>query len=289
MNELLALLAEPFAYGYMVRAVLLAAAVGGVCAFLSAYLVLKGYSLIGDALAHAVVPGVAAAYALGLPFSLGAFFAGVLAALAVFWIQSLSRLKEDAVIGFIFTSFFALGLFIVSLRPASVNVQEIIFGNILAVSDADMIQVGAVMGASVLLLLLFWKDLLLVFFDETHAKSVGLSPKARQALFFALLSACVVAALQTVGAVLVMAVLVTPGATAYQLTDRFGRMAALSVCIGVSTCALGVYLSYYLNGVAGGVIVCLQTLLFLLALLFSPKFGLLRRGAPGRKKQAAPF
>ncbi|UYZ82517.1 metal ABC transporter permease [Moraxella bovis] len=271
------LLAEPFAYEYMVKAMVMSSVVGGVCAFLSAYLMLKGWSLIGDALSHAVVPGVAIAYALGLPYAIGAFFSGILASLAILWVKSLTNLKEDAVIGFIFTTFFALGLFIISINPTSVNVQEIIFGNILGISDTDMIQVGIVMAVSLGFLLVFWKDLLLVFFDEIHAKSVGLSPKVYQVLFFSLLSACVVSALQTVGAILVIAMVITPGATAYQLTDRFRPLILIAGFLGVTTSGLGVYLSYYLDGATGGVIVSLQTMLFVMAFLFSPKFGVLRK------------
>ncbi|OPH39740.1 hypothetical protein B5J93_02725 [Moraxella equi] len=283
-----ALLAEPFAYEYMVKAMVLSSVVGGVCAFLSAYLMLKGWSLIGDALSHAVVPGVAIAYALGLPYAIGAFFSGILASLAILWVKSLTNLKEDAVIGFIFTTFFALGLFIISINPTSVNVQEIIFGNILGISDTDMIQVGIVMAVSLGFLLVFWKDLLLVFFDEIHAKSVGLSPKVYQVLFFSLLSACVVSALQTVGAILVIAMVITPGATAYQLTDRFRPLILIAGFLGVTTSGLGVYLSYYLDGATGGMIVSLQTMLFVLAFLFSPKFGIITQRLK-RKHLSAQF
>lgn len=267
-------LLEPFFYEYMVKAMLLSTLVGAVCAFLSAYLMLKGWSLIGDALSHAVVPGVAIAYALGLPYALGAFFAGILAAVAIFWVKSITKLKEDAVIGFVFTTFFALGLFIISINPTAINVQEIIFGNILGISDGDMVQVFFVMTLSLIFLLFFYKHLLLVFFDEIHAKSVGLNPKLMQILFFSLLAACVVAALQTVGAILVIAMVVTPGATAYQLTDRFRPLVLMAVAFGALTSFFGVYLSYYLDGATGGIIVSLQTLLFLLAFFFSPKFGL---------------
>lgn len=277
MSELFVLLAEPFAYEYMVKAMVLSSLVGGVCAFLSAYLMLKGWSLIGDALSHAVVPGVAIAYALGLPYAIGAFFSGILASLAILWVKSLTNLKEDAVIGFIFTTFFALGLFIISVNPTSVNVQEIIFGNILGISDGDMMQVAIVMAVSLGFLLVFWKDLLLVFFDEIHAKSVGLSPKIYQLLFFSLLSACVVSALQTVGAILVIAMVITPGATAYQLTDKFRPLILMAGFLGVTTSGIGVYLSYYLDGATGGVIVLLQTLCFVGAFLFSGKFGVLRK------------
>ena len=274
---MLDLLLEPFSYQYMQKAIIVSALVGGVCAFLSCYLMLKGWSLIGDALSHSVVPGVAIAYALSLPYALGAFFSGLLAAISILWIKSISKLREDAVIGFIFTTFFALGLLIISLNPTSVNVQDIVLGNILGIADEDIIQVLLIIGVSSLLLLLFWKDMLLIFFDEIQARAVGISVNFYKILFFTLLSACVVAALQTVGAILVIAMVITPGATAYLLVDRFQTMAKIAVALGTLSSALGVYLSYFLDGATGGVIVCLQTLLFLLAFLFSPKYGLLRR------------
>lgn len=269
------ILLEPFAYEYMVKAIILSAVVGGICAFLSAYLMLKGWSLIGDALSHSVVPGVAIAYYLSLPYSVGAFFSGILAAISILWIKSISKLKEDAIIGFIFTTFFALGLLIISLNPTSINVQQIILGNILGIADEDVIQVGIIVGICTILLILFWKDLLLVFFDEIQAKSVGLPVYWYKVLFFTLLSACVVAALQTVGAILVIAMVITPGATAYLLTDRFKYIVLIAVVLGTTTGAVGVYISYYLDGATGGVIVCLQTFFFLCAFLFSPKYGLL--------------
>lgn len=274
---MIALLLEPFAYEYMLKAIFLSSLVGGVCAFLSAYLMLKGWSLIGDALSHAVVPGVAIAYALGAPYALGAFFSGILAALSILWIKSVTKLREDAVIGFIFTTFFALGLFIISLNPTDINVQEIIFGNILGIADTDMYQVTVVMVITLLILLIFWKDLLLVFFDEIQAKAVGLSSKYYKLLFFSLLSACVVSALQTVGAILVIAMVITPGATAYQLTDKFRTLILIAGAIGVITGGFGVYLSYFLDGATGGIIVCLQTALFIIAFLFSPKYGKLKQ------------
>ena len=265
------LLLEPFSYQYMVKAIALSAAVGGMCAFLSSYLMLKGWSLIGDALSHSVVPGVAVTYALGLPYSVGAFVSGILAALSILWIRAVTHLKEDAIIGFIFTTFFALGLFIVSVNPTAVNVQEIVLGNILGIADEDIFQVAIIIGVSLLFMLFAWKSLLLVFFDETQAVAVGLSPLRYKVLFFCLLSACVVAALQTVGAILVIAMVITPGATAYLLTDRFGKLVVIAVLLGVCTSAIGAYASYFLDGATGGIIVCLQTALFLLAFFFAPK------------------
>ncbi len=269
----LADLLAPFTYDYMLKAIWVSALVGLVCAFLSAYLMLKGWSLIGDALGHAVVPGVAGAYMLGLPYSIGAFFAGGLAAAAMVIVRQRTKLREDAGIGIVFTSFFALGLLMVSLNPTAVDVTAIVMGNILGISDGDVVQVAFISVVSLGILLLKWKDLMLVFFDESHARTVGLNPRALQILFFALLAACTVAALQTVGAILVIAMVVTPGATAYLLTDRFKSLLILAVSFGATTAALGAYISFFLDGATGGVIVTLQTALFLLAFFFAPKHG----------------
>jgi manganese/iron transport system permease protein len=268
-------LLAPFDYEYMTKAIWVSALVGAVCAFLSSYLMLKGWSLMGDALAHAVVPGVAGAYALGFPYAAGAFLAGLLAALAMAFIRRVTQLREDAVIGLVFTTFFAAGLLLVSLNPTAVNVQSIVFGNILAIADEDVIQVVVIAGVSLAILILKWRDLMVAFFDENHALSVGLNPVRLRMLFFVLLSACTVAALQTVGAILVIAMVVTPGATAYLMTDRFGRLIVIAVAIGAGTSALGAYASFFLDGATGGLIVTFQTLLFLAAFLFAPKHGML--------------
>ena len=268
-------LLQPFTYSYMVNAMWISALVGGVCAFLSAYLMLKGWSLIGDALSHSIVPGVAGAYMLGLPFSLGAFLAGGLAAGSMLFLNQKTKLKEDAIIGLIFTSFFGLGLFMVSLSPTSVNIQTIILGNVLAITPADTLQLAIIGGVTLILLTLKWKDLMVTFFDESHARSIGLNPNALKIMFFTLLSASTVAALQTVGAFLVIAMVVTPGATAYLLTDRFPRLILVSILIGSLTSFIGAYASFFLDGATGGIIVVLQTLVFLTAFLFAPKHGML--------------
>lgn len=275
---------EPFSYGYMTNAIWVSSLVGAVCAFLSAYLMLKGWSLIGDALSHSIVPGVAGAYMLGLPFSIGAFLSGGLAALSMLFLRSRSGLKEDAVIGLIFTSFFGLGLFMVSLKPMAVSIQTITMGNILAITPSDTLQLVLIGGISLAILLAKWRDLMAVFFDEAHARTIGLNPDALRLVFFTLLAASTVAAMQTVGAFLVIALVVTPGATAYLLTDRFPRLIALSVAIGAVTSGVGAYVSYFLDGATGGVIVCLQTALFVLAFIFAPKHGTL---AARRRSRAA--
>ncbi|EBK1589159.1 iron/manganese ABC transporter permease subunit SitC [Salmonella enterica subsp. enterica serovar Muenchen] len=268
-------LVEPFGYQYMLNAMWVSAMVGGLCAFLSCYFMLKGWSLIGDALSHSIVPGVAGAWMLGLPFSLGAFLSGGLAAGSMLFLNQRSRLKEDAIIGLIFSSFFGVGLFMVSLNPMSVNIQTIILGNVLAIAPADIAQLAIIGAASLTILLLKWKDLMVVFFDETHARSIGLNPGRLKLLFFTLLSVSTVAALQTVGAFLVICLVVTPGATAWLLTDRFPRLLMIAVVIGSLTSFLGAWLSYWLDGATGGIIVVMQTLLFITAFIFAPKHGLL--------------
>ena len=272
---MIATLIQPFGYAYMFNAMWVSALVGAVCAFLSAYLMLKGWSLIGDALSHSIVPGVAGAYMLGLPFALGAFAAGGLAAGAMLFLNQRTGLKEDTIIGLIFTSFFGLGLFMVSLSPTSVSIETITLGNVLAISPSDIWQLAIIGSVTLAVLLAKWKDLMVTFFDENHARSIGLRPEVLRVVFFTLLSASCVAALQTVGAFLVIAMVVTPGATAYLLTDRFPRLLVLSVGIGATTSFVGAYLSYFADGATGGIIVSLQTLIFLAAFFFAPKHGYL--------------
>jgi manganese/iron transport system permease protein len=280
---MIGLLLEPFDYGYMARAIWISALVGALCGCLSGYLILKGWSLMGDALSHAVVPGVAIAAIAGTPLALGAFASGLIAAGGIALLRRLTQLKEDVAIGLVFTSFFALGLLIVSLRPTAISVQTIAFGNILAISDSDAIQLVAVAILALAVIALRWRDLMLAFFDEGQARIVGLDPWRLRLMFFALLSAASVAAMQAVGAILVIAMVVTPGATAYLLTDRFGRMLAIATGMGAACGAAGAYASFFLDGATGGLIVLMQTGLFLLAFLFAPRHG---RLATWRQRRA---
>ncbi|KAB0287269.1 metal ABC transporter permease [Vibrio fortis] len=280
------LLLQPFSYGYMNNAMWVSALVGGVCAFLSAYLMLKGWSLIGDALGHAVVPGVALAYMIGLPFAFGAFISGGIAAGTMLFLSERSGLKIDVIIGLVFTSFFALGLFLISINPISVSVQTITMGNILAITPEDTLQLVVIGVVTLVVLLAKWKDLMVTFFDENHARSIGLNPGLLKAVFFTLLSASIVAAMQTVGALLVIAMVVTPGATAYLLCDRFPRLILVSVIIGSTTSFAGAYISFFLDGATGGIIICLQTIIFLLAFFFAPKHGYLAARLRAKKALA---
>ena len=280
-------LLTPFHYDYMIKAMLVSAVVGGVCALLSCFVTLKGWSLMGDALSHAIVPGVSLAYFVGLPFSVGAFVSGMLAAVTMGFIKARTSLREDAVIGVVFTSFFAAGILLISMYPSNISLKTIVFGNVLGISDHDIVQLFIISAITVVVIGLKWKDLLLFTFDPSQAKAIGLNTTVLHFTLLSLLAATSVAALQTVGACLVVAMLVTPGAIAYLLTDRFGKMMGIAVSIGVSTAVLGAYLSYFLNGSTGGCIVVLQVILFILALFFAPAHGILANRTRARRTGSA--
>jgi ABC-type Mn2+/Zn2+ transport system permease subunit len=265
----------PFHYDYMLTAMWTSALIGGVCGLLSGFITLKGWSLMGDALSHAVVPGVALAYLAGLPFAVGAFTSGLLAAGAMAFVKMKTPVREDAVIGIVFTAFFALGLLLISLFPSRVDLKSIIFGNILGIATADVIQVVIVSAVCLVTLALKWRDLMLFCFDANQARALGLNVGFLHVLLLLLLSATAVAALQAVGAMLVVAVLVTPGATAYLLTDKFGPMLLIGSALGTVTSFVGAYASYFFDGATGGCIVTLQALIFILVLVVAPKHGLL--------------
>ena len=277
-EELLA----PFHYDYMLTAMWVSALIGGVCALLSCFVTLKGWSLMGDALSHAIVPGVAIAYLAGFPFAAGAFFSGLIAAAGMGFLRTRTALREDAVIGVVFTAFFAAGLYLISTHPSGVSLKNIIFGNILGIADEDIRQVAIIAGITCATLALKWRDLVLFCFDPTQARALGLNVTWLHYLLLTLLAATSVAAMQTVGACLVVATLVTPGATAYLLTDSFRRMLAIAGTIGVVTGFVGAYVSYHLDGSTGGCVVVLQTLLFLAAFVAGPKHGLLASRAKRR-------
>ncbi len=290
MTDFLQHLAVPFQYEYMRQAIWVSVLIGGVCGFLSAFVTLKGWSLMGDALSHAVVPGVAVAYVLGLPFAVGAFIAGLLAAWTMAFVRSQSRIREDATIGIVFTTFFAIGLVLISLFPATVDLKVILYGNILGIASSDIVQVVVISGVTLAVLALKWKDLMLFCFDPNQARTLGLKAKILHVTLLALLAAMAVAALQAVGAILVIAMLVTPGATAYLITDRFGKLMWLSAGTGAVTALVGAYSSYYVNGATGGCIVTLQAVVFVFVFLASPKHGLIaaRLRIRAKRKEAAP-
>ena len=269
-------LIEPIQHAFMVRALLISATVGGVCGLLSCYMTLKGWALMGDAVSHSVLPGVILAYAIGLPFSVGAFVFGVGSVAMIGFVKQKSRIKEDTVIGLVFTGFFALGLVLVSKTRSNIDLTHILFGNVLGISIADIQQTVLISALVTAVLLLFRRDLLLFCFDPTHARSIGINTGVLHYLLLSVLSLAAVAGLQTVGIILVVAMLVTPGATAYLLTDRFDRMSWLAIGSSILSSLLGVYTSYWSDSSPAGCIVLVQTGLFVIAFLFAPKHGILR-------------
>jgi len=267
----------PLQSEFMVRAIWVSALVGMVCSALSCYMTLKGWALMGDAVSHAVMPGVVIAYMLNLPLAVGAFVFGVGSVITIGFIKVKTRVKEDTVIGLVFTGFFALGLVLVSKVRSSIDLTHILFGNVLGISDADIVQTVVISVITLATLALLRKDLILFCFDPTHARSIGLNTTFLYYVLLSLLSLTAVAGLQTVGIILVVAMLVTPGATAYLLSDRFDYMVLIAMASGVFSSVIGTYISYYIDGATGGCIVVLQTLLFVVAMVFAPKHGLLAK------------
>jgi manganese transport system permease protein len=275
INALLSSLIAPFQYEFMVRATLVSALVGAVCAVLSCYVILKGWSLMGDAVSHSVLPGVVLAYVIGVPFAIGAFVFGLGSVVAIGFIKSRSRVKEDTVIGVVFTTLFALGLVLISKVPSEVHLSHILFGDVLGISDGDVIQTVIVSALTLGTVFLLKKDFLLFCFDPTHARSIGLNTTFLYYALLTVLALTIVVALQTVGIILVVAMLITPGATAYLLTDRFNKMLGYAIALSVGSSVVGTYISYFLDATTGGCIVVLQGILFVVAFLFAPKQGVL--------------
>ncbi|MBK0418629.1 metal ABC transporter permease [Leucobacter sp. CSA1] len=280
-------LIEPLGYTFMVRALLITVVASVVCAVLSCWLVLIGWSLMGDAVSHAVLPGVVLAYLVGAPFALGAVIFGVLAVALIGVVRDTSRVKEDAAIGIVFTTLFALGLVLISVTPSQTDLTHIIFGNLLGASAADLVQV-VVLGAIVLAVLVVKRrDFTLAAFDPTHAHAIGLSPRVINAVLLGLLAMTAVVALQAVGVILVTAMLIIPGATAYLLTDRFGRMLWIAPLIGGVAAIIGVYLSYGFDTASGGMVVLVQGAAFFLVYLFGPRRGVLGARIRSRRRAEA--
>jgi manganese transport system permease protein len=270
-------LLEPLQYEFMTRALIASAVVGVMCAILSCYMILKNWSLMGDAVSHAVLPGVVISFIVNIPFSVGAFISGLLAVLMIGFVKRNTRLKEDAVMGIIFTGFFALGLVLVSRFPSNIDLTHILFGNVLGISRDDIIQVLIVGAIVVMAMMILRKDLMLFSFDENQARSIGLNTTFLYYALLVLLALTIVVSLQTVGIILVISMLITPGAIGYMLTDRFDRMMIYAVTSSLVSSLGGAYASYFLDGSTGGSIVLFQTLIFVVVLIVAPKRGLLAR------------
>ncbi|MFB9903980.1 metal ABC transporter permease [Allokutzneria oryzae] len=287
MNVIVDWLTEPLQFDFMRRALLVSATAGLVCAVLSCWVTLIGWSLLGDAIAHAVLPGVVLSYLLGLPFAVGAFLFGGLAVTLIGVVRDTTRIKGDAAIGVVFTGLFALGLVLVSKTPSQIDLNHILFGNVLGVSDGDIAQVLGIGALTLAVVLHKRRDLTLYAFDPVHAHAIGLKPKRLGALLLMLLALTVVVALQAVGIILVSAMLITPGVTAYLLTDRFERMLAIAVAISVGSCVLGTYLSFHADSSTGGTIVLCQAVVFAVVYLFAPRRGVLALAVRSRRQRRA--
>jgi len=285
--------AEPFAYDFMQRALGMSLLVAAVCAVLSCYLVLKGWSLMGDAISHAVLPGIVLAFVLGIPLVIGAFVAGLACALATGYLKDNSRVKEDTVMGIVFSGMFGFGLVLFTKVETDQHLNHILFGNVLGVTAADLIETAIIAGGTLLIVLAKRRDLLLYCFDPNHARAIGLPVRVLHYGLLVLLSLTIVSSIKAVGIILVIAMLIAPGATAYLLTDRFGRMLVIAVTVACVSAALGTLISFHIDGATGACIVLVQASAFLAAFLFAPKRGLwalkgLRDSAPAGGGAPAP-
>ncbi len=269
-------LITPLSYPFMQRALVIAILVGAVCAVLSCFLVLKGWALMGDAISHAVLPGIVLAYVAGLPLAAGAFAAGLSCALITGYLKDNSRVREDAVMGIVFSGMLAFGIVLFAKVETDQHLNHVLFGNMLGVTAADVIETAIVSGATLLIVLLKRRDFLLYCFDPNHARVLGLPVRLLHYGLLILLSLTIVESLQAVGVILVVAMLIAPGATAYLLTDRFERMLVIAAAIAIGSCIVGTLVSFHIDGATGACIVLIQMAAFITAFLLSPKHGLLR-------------
>jgi len=287
VNDVLLWVTEPLQFEFMVRALVVTTIAAIPCAVLSCWLVLIGWSLMGDAVSHAVLPGVVLSYIVGVPFAIGAIVFGLLAVALIGFVTSASRVKEDAAIGIVFTTLFALGLVLISVTPSQTDLNHIIFGNVLGVSMSDLVQIAILAVGGVTVLLLKRRDLTLFAFDPSHAHAIGLSTRSLRAVLLVVLALTAVVALQVVGVVLVVAMLIIPGATAYLLTDRFERMLVIAPVMSVVCSVVGIYLSYWMNASPGGLVVVTQGVTFFVVFVCGPRHGLLAKVRRPRRIAAA--
>ena len=274
---------EPFQYPFMQDALLVGVLIGAMCAVLSCFLILKGWSLMGDAVSHAVLPGIVLAYIFGIPLIIGAFAAGLICATGSGFVKRHSRVKEDTAMGVVFTGLFAFGLVIFSKTPSDLHLDHILVGNILGISSAQVHQTLWLGGCVLLVSLVLRRDLMLICFDPVQARVMALPDHFLTYLLLSLLALAIVVAMQAVGIILVVAMLITPGCVAYLWTDRFDRMLVISVLSSVSATIIGILISYHADLSTSGCVVLAQASLFVLSLIVAPKYGIIgRRRATGR-------
>ncbi|GEO47596.1 metal ABC transporter permease [Companilactobacillus kimchii] len=258
-------------YDFLQSALLTAIMVGIMSGIVGSFIILRGMSLMGDAISHAVLPGVAVAYMFGFNILIGASLFGILAAILIGFVASRSKIKTDTSIGVVFSAFYALGFILISMAESSTNLHHILFGNILAVSDNDIMTTAIVLGVVILFVVVFYKELLVTSFDETYARTYGLKVQIIHYALMLVLTLVTVSALQTVGIILVVAMLITPAATAFLWTDKLSWMLILSAILGVISSTVGLYFSYTFNWASGPAIVIVAAMLFAISFIFSPK------------------
>lgn len=261
-------------YNFLQTALITSILVGIMSGIIGSFIILRGMSLMGDAISHAVLPGVAVAYMLGINLLLGASAFGILAALLIGVVTMKSKLKNDTAIGIVFSAFFALGFILISLAESATNLHHILFGNVLAVSDSDLITTAIVLSVVLLFVVVFYKELLITSFDNTFAKAYGLKTQIMHYALMLILTLVTVTALQTVGIILIVAMLITPAATAYLLTNRMSHMMIVAAIFSVISSIVGLYLSFTFNWASGPAIVLTAAIFFTLAFIFSPKQGI---------------
>jgi manganese/iron transport system permease protein len=273
------LLLEPLGTTIFIRALVASALVGIVCAVVGTYVVLRGIAYIGDAIAHAGFPGVVAAYMLSIPFYVGAAIAAVSTALAIGWVTKRAGIRQDTAIGVLFAGTFALGVFLFSTIQGYVaDLFSFLLGNVLAIGPEDLVALVVIGGGVILVVALLWKELLYATFDPLGAAASGIPVDRLEYLFLALVALTIVVSLQAVGIILVVAMLITPAATAQLVSVRFTRLMLVAALVGVGSSVIGLYLSYWFDVASGATIVLVQTAAFILALAFGPRGLLARRG-----------
>lgn len=268
-NAIIHWFSEPLAFPFMQQALVIAIVVGIVCATLSCYLVLKGWSLMGDAISHAVLPGIVIAYLLSIPIAIGAFFSGIFCAVGVGYLKENSRIKEDTVMGIVFSGMFAFGLVLFTKVETDQHLLHILFGDVLGISRDEFYQTIIIAGIAFFTIFIKRKDLLLYCFDPSHTRTVGLNTKVLHYGLLVVLALVIISAMQVVGVILVVAMLITPGITGYTLTRRFDRMLMIAISSSVLSACLGVFLSYHFDVATGACIVIIQATLFLMGLVFA--------------------